>query len=145
MNHAARRLFEIRPPSSPSPAPSSQEREKTGAVRGCAQDDRPVAITRKYQGEIPKVAAIAAIRLEITRFADIFVSMKTLSKRELVRNPSLASHLKPGQSLQLEDGKEPLVVSRRKRARLTAEQIHAELDRLCKDAPAQDALRDLRQ
>ncbi len=33
--------------------------------------------------------------------ADIFVSMKTLSKRELVRNPSVASHLKPGQSLQL--------------------------------------------
>jgi hypothetical protein len=81
-------------------------------------------------------------------FADIFVSVKILSKRELVRNPSLASHLKPGQSLQLEDGKEPLVVSRRKRARLTAEQIHADLDRLCEGAPEQDAqaaLRDLRQ
>jgi len=81
-------------------------------------------------------------------FADIFVSMKTLSKRDLVRNPSLASHLKPGQSLQLEDGKEPLVLSRRKRARLNAEQIHAQLDRLCEGAPAQDAqaaLRDLRQ
>jgi hypothetical protein len=80
--------------------------------------------------------------------ADIFVSMKTISKRELVRNPSLASHLKPGQSLQLEDGKEPLVLSRRKRGRLTAKQIHAELDRLCEGAPAQDtqeALRDLRQ
>jgi hypothetical protein len=80
--------------------------------------------------------------------ADIFVSMKTLSKRELVRNPSLASHLKPGQSLQLEDGREPLVLSRRKRVRLTARQIHAELDRLCEGAPAQDtqaALRDLRQ
>lgn len=74
--------------------------------------------------------------------------MKMLSKRELVRNPSLASHLKPGQSVQLEDGKEPLVLSGRKRVRLTAEQIHVELDRLCKDAPAQDtqaALRDLRQ
>ena len=80
--------------------------------------------------------------------ADIFVSMKTISKRELVRNPSLASHLKPGQSFQVEDGKEPLVLSRRKRARLTAEQIHAEFDRLCEDAPAHDAqaaLRDLRQ
>ncbi len=83
-----------------------------------------------------------------TEIADTFVSMKTLSKRQLVRNPSLASHLKPGQSLQLEDGKEPLVVSRRKRQRLTAEQIHAELDRLCEGAPGQDAqaaLRDLRQ
>jgi hypothetical protein len=80
--------------------------------------------------------------------ADIFVSVKTISKRELVRNPSLASHLKPGQSVQLEDGKEPLVLSRRKRVRLTAEQIHAELDRLCEGAPVQDtqsALRDLRQ
>ncbi len=80
--------------------------------------------------------------------ADIFVSMKRLSKRELVRNPSLASHLKPGQSLQLEDGKEPLVLSRRKRVRLTAKEIHAELDRLCEGAPSHDtqaALRDLRQ
>lgn len=81
------------------------------------------------------------------KVADIFVSMKRLSKRELVRNPSLAPHLKPGQSLQLEDGKEPLVLSRRKRVRLTAEQIHAELDRLCEGPPSQDtqaAVRDLR-
>jgi hypothetical protein len=86
--------------------------------------------------------------LSILELADIFVSLKKLSKRELVRNPSLASHLKAGQSLQLEDGKEPLVLSRRKRVRLTAGQIHAGLDRLCKDAPTQDAqaaLRDLRQ
>jgi hypothetical protein len=80
----------------------------------------------------------------ILGFADIFVSTKTISKRELVRNPSLASHLKPGQSLQLEDGKEPLVLSRRKRARLTAEQIHAKLDRLCEGAPEQDAQAALR-
>lgn len=80
--------------------------------------------------------------------ADIVVSMKKVTKRELVRNPSLASCLKPGQSLELEDGKEPLVLSRRKRLRLSAEEIHAELDRLCEGAPAQDAqaaLRDLRQ
>ena len=86
--------------------------------------------------------------LPVLGFADIFDSIKTLSKRELVRNPSLASHLKTGQSLQLEDGKEPLIVSRRKRVRLTAAQIHAELDRLCEGAPDQDAqaaLRDLRQ
>jgi hypothetical protein len=74
--------------------------------------------------------------------------MRTISKRDLVRNPSLASHLKPGQSFQLEDGKEPLTVSRRKRARLTAAKIHTELDRLCEGAPAQDAqaaLLDLRR
>lgn len=74
--------------------------------------------------------------------------MKKISKRELVRNPSLSSHLKPGQSILLEDGKEPLILSRPKRVRLTAEQIHAELDRLCEGAPVQDtqaALRGLRQ
>jgi hypothetical protein len=75
---------------------------------------------------------------QMLEFVDLFVSMKSLSKRELVRNPSLASHLKPGQSLQLEDGREPLVVSRRKRVRITAGQIHAELDRLCEGAPARD-------
>jgi len=74
--------------------------------------------------------------------------VKTISKRELVRNPSLASHLKPGQSLRLQDGREPLVLSRPKRTRLTADEIHAELDRLCEGAPVQDtqaALRDLRE
>jgi len=79
---------------------------------------------------------------------DIFFSVKRITKRQLVRNPALASHLKPGQSVQLEDGKEPLVLSRSKHARLTAEQIHAELDRLCEGAPVQDAqaaLQDLRQ
>lgn len=78
----------------------------------------------------------------------MFANLKTMSKREMARNLSLASHLKQGQSLQLEDGKEPLVLSRRKRVRLTAEQIHAELERLCEGAPAhdtQDALRDLRR
>ncbi|HTA31493.1 MAG TPA: hypothetical protein VK731_13460 [Candidatus Cybelea sp.] len=80
-----------------------------------------------------------AMNLPILGFADMFASIKTISKRELVRNPSKASHLKPGQSSQLEDSKEPLVVSRRKRARLTAEQIHVELDRLCEGAPEHDA------
>jgi len=73
--------------------------------------------------------------------------MKRISKRELIRKLSRASHLKPGQSLQLEGGKEPLLLSRRKRVRLNARQIHAELNRLSKGAPVQDtqaALRDLR-
>jgi len=48
---------------------------------------------------------------EATELYLSFVSINKLSKRELVRNPSLASHLKPGQSFQLEDGKEPLVGS----------------------------------
>ena len=80
-----------------------------------------------------------AKELQIAEYADILVSMKTISKRQLVRHPGLASCLKAGQSVQLEDGKEPPVLSRPKRVRLTVEQIHAELDRLCEGAPVQDA------
>ena len=121
-----------------APGPSTSHRMERSRRLATRAATRRLAIALVWQRE----------GLPIREIADIFVSMKTLSKRELVRNPSLASHLKPGQSLQLEDGKEPLVLSRRKRVRLTAEQIHAELDRLCEGAPAQDAqaaLRDLRQ
>jgi hypothetical protein len=69
--------------------------------------------------------------------------MKKITKRELVRNPALASHLKPGESIQLEDGKEPLIILRSKRHRLTAEEIHAELDRICEAAPTVDCLATL--
>ena len=80
--------------------------------------------------------------------SDIFVSIKMITKRELVRNPALASHLRPGESVQLEDGKEPLVILRRKKRTLTAEDIHTELDRICKGAPEIDTLavlNDLRE
>lgn len=101
-----------------------------------------------FGGGSATILLASQVGLTKLNLADIFVSVKAISKRELVRNPSLASHLKPGQSLQLEDGKEPLVLSRRKRVRLTAAQIHAQLDRLCEGAPAHDvqaALSDLRQ
>ena len=80
--------------------------------------------------------------------SDIFVSMKTVTKRQLVRNPALVSHLKPGESLAIEDGETPLVVSRPKRDQLTADQIEAEIQLICKDAPTldcQEVLNDLRQ
>ena len=51
-------------------------------------------------------------------------------------------------AVKLSSLKGVIKVSRRKRVRLTAGQIHAALDRLCEGAPAQDAqaaLRDLRQ
>jgi hypothetical protein len=86
--------------------------------------------------------------LKNRKASDIFVSMKTITKRELVRNPALASHLRPGESIRLEVGKEPLVILRRKKRTLTAEDIHTELDRICKGAPEIDTLavlNDLRE
>ena len=73
--------------------------------------------------------------------------MKSIKKRDLVRKPSLFSHLKPGQSLVVEDGKTPLVISRPKVKQPTAEEIETEIQRICKDAPEMDCqavLDDLR-
>ena len=73
--------------------------------------------------------------------------MKSIKKRDLVRKPALVSHLRPGQSLMVEDGKTPLVISRPKVKQLTAEEIEAEIQRICKDAPGMDCqavLDDLR-
>jgi hypothetical protein len=73
--------------------------------------------------------------------------MKTVSKRELARQASRLN-LRPGESLQLDDSPEPLVLYRRKRKRLSADEIHAELDRICAGGPELDAqaiLKDLRE
>jgi len=73
--------------------------------------------------------------------------MKQISKRELVRKPSLVSHLKPGESLVVADGKLPLLISRPKIKKLTAAEIEAELQKLGKDQPemnCQEVLDDLR-
>jgi hypothetical protein len=83
--------------------------------------------------------------LKAGKLADIFVFM---TKRQLQRNPSLVSKLKPGETLTIEDRDGPLVVSRAKRSKLSADAIHRELDRLCEGAPKLDAqavLDDLRQ
>ena len=86
-------------------------------------------------------------RLTVPSKDDIFVSMKQISKRELVRKPSLVSHLKPGESLVVADGKLPLLISRPKIKKLTAAEIEAELQKLGKVQPemnCQEVLDDLR-
>jgi len=73
--------------------------------------------------------------------------MKQISKRELVRKPSLVSHLKPGESLVVADGKLPLLISRPKINKAPAAGIDAELQGLGKDQPemnCQEVLDDLR-
>jgi len=86
--------------------------------------------------------------LKNSNTSDTLVGMAMLKKRELVHNPGLVSHLRPGESIELEDRKEPLVVLRRKKRTLTADEIHAELDRIWEGVPeldAQAALHDLRK
>ncbi len=73
--------------------------------------------------------------------------MKTLTKRELVRKPSVVSALKPGQSLMIQDGDSNLVVTRKADAKMVPEQIEAELQKIFAGAPVMDCqavLDDLR-
>ena len=73
--------------------------------------------------------------------------MNSIKKRGLARKPSLVSHLKPGNSLVVEDGKTPLARPPPNVKQLTAEEIEAEIQRLGKDQPEMDCqavLDDLR-
>ncbi len=79
--------------------------------------------------------------------ADIFVSMKTLTKRELVRKPSVVSALKPGQSLAISDGDSNLILTRTANEKMSPEQIESDLQKIFAGAPRMDCqavLDDLR-
>jgi hypothetical protein len=74
--------------------------------------------------------------------------MKTLTKRELVRKPSVVSGLKPGQSLAIRDGDSELIVTRKAAQKLSPDEIEAELQRIFEGAPELDCqaiLDDLRE
>jgi hypothetical protein len=73
--------------------------------------------------------------------------MKTISKRQLVRNPASVAHLKPGETVRIAGREGDLVLSRPKKNRLSGEQMMAELDRVASDSPPADCqkiLDDLR-
>ena len=77
-----------------------------------------------------------------------YCHVKEITKRELVRNPSVVANLKPGESVAIKGrGGEDLVLSHRKRRKLSAEEIEAELQRMAADDPPLDVqavLNDLR-
>jgi hypothetical protein len=73
--------------------------------------------------------------------------MKPITKRELIRNPSLVPHLKPGESSEVKNGDSNITVARRKKRLLSVQKMEAELDALAKKCPPMDCqavLNDLR-
>jgi hypothetical protein len=66
--------------------------------------------------------------------------MKTITKRELSRNPAKLSGIKPGESVTVRDRQGVLTVTRGKSGLLTPDQIEAELQRICAQGPKTDAL-----
>lgn len=71
--------------------------------------------------------------------------MKTITRRQLSREPALLKNIKPGESVLVPDATGGLVVTRRKKNKVTAEQIFAEIERLTADCPPIDTLAFLRE
>ena len=68
-----------------------------------------------------------------------------MTKRELSRNPAKLTALKPGESVLVPDAKGGLVVTRRKKNKLPAGQMFAELEQLCVGCPPIDTLAFLQE
>lgn len=66
--------------------------------------------------------------------------MNTITQRELNRKPSLASNLRPGESVEISDRKGGLILTRRKRRALTADDMEADLKALAPHCPQVDTL-----
>jgi hypothetical protein len=84
-------------------------------------------------------------RLDAQRLSDNVVTMKTITRRQLSREPARLNKIKPGDSVLVPDAKGGLVVTRRKKNKMTAEQIFAEIERLSAGCPPIDTLAFLRE
>jgi hypothetical protein len=63
--------------------------------------------------------------------------MKTITRRQLSRKPSLVSAIKPGESVHVPDRKGGLTLTRGKQT-ITAEEMFTELDKLAPRCPPMD-------
>jgi len=66
--------------------------------------------------------------------------MKTITKREISRNPSKISALKPGEAVAIADRQGGLTLRREKKVVVSPAEMEAELQRICAGCPPTDAL-----
>ena len=71
--------------------------------------------------------------------------MKSITKRQLTRQPSKLTKIRAGESLRIDDREGGLVVTRPKRQRMTVAEIEAEIDRIGAGAPKIDTLAFLQE
>lgn len=69
------------------------------------------------------------------------VTMKTILRRQLAREPKALSSLEPGETAHIPDAKGGFHVTRVKSRRVTAEEMFAELDKLAPHCPPFDTLK----
>jgi hypothetical protein len=72
--------------------------------------------------------------------SDKYVSMKTISKRDMTRQPSKITRIRPGESLHIKDREGGLVVTRTKPKRMTFAEFEASVEDLGKGMPRLDTL-----
>jgi len=84
------------------------------------------------------VGGIGLVKLLLS---DIVVTMKTITRRQLSRSPAALKSIHPGESVQVPDGNEGLIITRRKSRRVTAEEMFRELEKLAPHCPPADTLR----
>src|SRR5665213_2128837 len=82
---------------------------------------------------------------DILSLSDNSVTMKPLTRRQLSREPAQLKNIKPGESVFVPDAAGGLVVTRRKKNKLTAEQMFAEVERICTGCPPIDTLTVLQE
>jgi hypothetical protein len=63
-----------------------------------------------------------------------------MTKRELTRNPSKISALKPGETIAIADRQGGLTLRREKKVTVSDEEMEAELQRICANCPEVDSL-----
>ena len=72
--------------------------------------------------------------------SDKTVTMKTITRRQLSREPAALKRIQPGESVQVPDEQGGLVITRRKSKRVTAAEMFTELGKLAPHCPPMDTL-----
>ena len=71
--------------------------------------------------------------------------MKTMTRRQLSREPSKLDKIKPGESVVVPDSKGGLIVTRLKKRKMSADELFAEVDRLGAGCSPMDTLKVLQE
>jgi hypothetical protein len=77
--------------------------------------------------------------------SDNCVSVRTITKRELNRNPALVSDIKPGESVEITDRQGALTLKREKKVRLSVADMEAQTAALKELCPPMDTQAFLRE
>jgi hypothetical protein len=107
-----------------------------------AAQGRRIRIEPQEPG-LPERALFRGLTRAVT--SDESVTMKTMTRRQLSREPSRLDKIRPGESVAVPDSKGGLIVTRPKKKRLSADELFAEVERMGAGCPPVDTLKILQE